>query len=122
MVRLFPVEAAAVDQEDLFIPEKIKGELLVVRNIEPFYIDLREDVESCFWFYGADAGDIGQCLVNVISLLTDASARLDITAHALMAAQSSLDDGLRRDVGAEPHIGKHFKTFDVIFCDFLVSA
>ena len=50
MIRLFPVETAAVDQENLFIPEKIKGKLLVVRNIEPFYIDLREDVEGGFGF------------------------------------------------------------------------
>ena len=84
MIRLFPVEAAAVDQKDLLIPEQIKGKLFVVCDIEPFYIDLREDVESGFWFYGADTGDIGQCLVNIISLFADASARFDIAAHALM--------------------------------------
>ena len=39
VIRLFPVEAAAVDQEDLFIPQKIKGELFVVCDIELFNID-----------------------------------------------------------------------------------
>ena len=122
MIRLFPVETAAVDQENLFIPEKIKGKLFVVRNIEPFYIDLREDVESSFWFHSADAGDIGQCFVNIIPLFADASAWFDIAMHALMAAQRCLDDGLCRDIGAETHVGEHLKAFDIIFRDLLVSA
>src|SRR5699024_2310280 len=121
-IRLFPVETASVDQEDFFITEKIKGELLIVCDIELFHIDLREDIESSFWLNGTDAGNIGQCFVNIVSLFSYTSARLDIAAHALMAAQCCLDDRLCGNIGAEPHIGEHFKSFNVILRDLFVPA
>ena len=40
MVGLLPVEALAGDQQQLFLPQKVKSELFIVGNIELFGIDL----------------------------------------------------------------------------------
>ena len=122
VIGLRPVESAAGDEEDLLFAEQVKGELLVVGDVELLRIHLREDVESRFWLHGADAGDIGERFVNVVTLFAHPSARRDIAAHALVSAECSLHDGLGRHVGAEAHVGEHLQSFDVVFCHTLVAA
>ena len=94
MIRLLPVKAAAVNQQDFLVPKQIQGELLIIRDIEPFYIDLRKHVKSCFWLHTGNARNIRDCIINVFPLLIDPSSRHNVAVDALMAAQGRLHNGL----------------------------
>ena len=94
--------------------QQVECELLVVGDVELLHIDLREDVEGCTGFDGGDAGDVVERLVYVIALLAYAASGHHVVAHALMAPQSGLDDGLRRHVGAQAHIRQHVQAQDEV--------
>ena len=98
MIRFFPVEAAAGnDQHTLFFQE-IQGELAVAGDIEFLHIDLGEDVESSLGLYRTDSGNIVQRLVDEFPLLVDSATGNDVLIDTLVAAQSRLDDGLAGDM------------------------
>ena len=58
MVRLLPVEASAMDEQDFFVAQKIEGKLFVVGDMELFDVELREHVKGCFRFYNAQSGNV----------------------------------------------------------------
>ena len=45
VVRVDPVEAAAMRDQDLFLLQEVKREKLIIMDIEALHVDLREDVE-----------------------------------------------------------------------------
>lgn len=49
MIRLIPVEAAAVDYEYLLLTKQIECKLLIVCDVEPCSINLWEYVKCCLW-------------------------------------------------------------------------
>lgn len=51
MVRLFPVEAAAMNKKYLLLTEKIKHELLVICDVETLCVYLWEDIECRLRLY-----------------------------------------------------------------------
>ena len=66
-----PVKALAGDQQDLLIPQQVKGELLIIGNIELLGIDLGENIEAGLGLYGADTGNIVQRFGDELRLLID---------------------------------------------------
>ena len=74
VVGLFPMEAAAVSEQYLFVPQKIEDELFVVFEVELFLVQPREDVESRLRSYGSHSVDAVDKLADALSLLVDASA------------------------------------------------
>ena len=58
MVRLLPVEASAMDEQDFLVAQKIEGKLFVVGDMELFDVELREHVKGCFRFYDAQSGNV----------------------------------------------------------------
>lgn len=86
VIRLMPVESAAVDQQDLFIPEQVKGELFIVCDIELLNINFGEDVKSSLWFDTTDPRDIGERFIDILPLFVNPSAGNDIVFHALASA------------------------------------
>ena len=65
MIGLLPVEAAAVDKQNLLFFQQVKRKLFVVCDVETLDIDLREDVERGIWLFGRDAGNVVERLVDV---------------------------------------------------------
>ena len=122
MIRLSPVEAAAVDDQKFFVAQQIESKFFVVCDIELFRVNFREHVERSFWFDCGDTRNIAECFVNVFTLLVNSSARNDVVVDTLVAAKSGLDNGLCRNIGAETHVGEHFEPFNIIFCDPFVAA
>ena len=73
MIRLVPVKAPSMDDQDLLFPEKIQGEFLIIQDIKPFYVHFREDVECGLRLYAADPRDIQKLFVNKFPLFVDPS-------------------------------------------------
>ena len=88
MIRFRPVKTASVDQQHLFLSEKIQYKLLIVMNVIHGCIDLRENVKSRFRFYRGDSWDPVQRMINEFPLLIDPSARKQKLIGALITAQS----------------------------------
>ena len=38
VIRLFPVKTASMDEQDLFVPQKIQSESLIVGDVELFHV------------------------------------------------------------------------------------
>ena len=121
MVGLGPVEAAAARDEDVLLVQQVEGELLVISNVELLHVDPGEDVERGLGLHGRDAVDVVERLVDEVALLVDAPAGLHVALHALVAAERRLDDGLRRHVGAQAHVGEHVDAIDEVAHAALVA-
>ena len=102
--------------------QEIQRELFVVGDIEPFYVELREDVEACLRFHRRHARNAVERFVDEIALLQHAAARRHVALDALMTAQRCLDDGLARRVRAHAHVAKHVDAFDVVLGATLVAG
>ena len=96
MIRLLPVKAAAVDDEDFFIPQQIQGELFIVGDVKFVYIDPWKDVKSRFGLHRAETGNVVDGIVDIFPLFIDPAAGNNVALHALMAAQSRMHNGLSR--------------------------
>ena len=114
VVRFDPVEAGALDDQDLLLLEEIQCKLDVVRNVEFLRIDLRENIERRLRLLGRDAWNAVQRLIDKLPLVVNASAGLNIALAALVSAERGLHDGLRRHIGAEPHVGKHIQAVNIV--------
>ena len=83
--------------------QKIQCKLLIIMNIEFLRINLRKNIESCLRLDRCDSRNIRQRLVYIVSLLINASARLNILIDTLISAQSRLHNGLCRHIGTQTH-------------------
>ena len=63
MIRLFPVEAAAMNKKYLLLTEKIKHELLVICDVETLCVYLREDIECRLRLYSRQTVNAVKCVV-----------------------------------------------------------
>lgn len=90
VIGVIPVEAAAVNQEDFFVAEQIKGELFVVGDIEFLNIDTREHVECCLGLHTGNAGNVSQSIINKLSLFVNTSSGNDVIFNTLVTAESCL--------------------------------
>lgn len=61
VVGLSPVEAAATRDQDLLLVQQVKGELLVIGDVELLYIHLGEDVERRTRLNYRDAVNLAEC-------------------------------------------------------------
>ena len=122
VVGLLQVETLTGNQQNLLIPQQIKGELLVVGDVKLLGVDLGEDVEAGLGLYRADTGDIVQCLGDELCLLIHAAAGDDVVLDTLIAAQCGLHDGLGRHIGAKTHVGEHVETFDIVSAQTHIAA
>ena len=121
VVGLSPVEAAAARDQDLLLVQQVKGELLVIGNVELLHIHLGEDVERRARLNHRDAVNLVECLIHKVALLVDTTARADIVVNRLMAAERRLDDRLSRHVGAQTHVGEHVDAHDEVAHAALVA-
>lgn len=90
MIRLSPVEAAAVDDQKFFVAQQIESKFSSFVILNFFVSIFGEHVERSFWFDCGDTRNIAECLVNVFALLVNPSARNDVVVDALVAAKSGL--------------------------------
>lgn len=104
VVRFGPVESAAVNKQDLLIPQKVKGKFFVIGDVEFFNIYLWEHIKCGLRLNGTYAGNVCESFIYIISLLVQPSSGNNVVFNALMTAQSSLDYGLGRHIGAKPHV------------------
>ena len=114
MIGLVPVEAAAARDQNLLVMEKVERELLVIRDIELFHVNLREDVERRLGLHGRDAVDLVERAPDEVALVADAAARTHIRLDALVSAKRRLHDGLRRHVRAKAHVREHVHAQDEV--------
>ena len=117
-----PVEPAAVYHQQLLLPQQVQRELLVVGDVEPLDVDLREDVERRLRLDGGDARNRVQRFGDVFALFVDATSGHDVIIDALMPAERGLHDRLRRHIRAQTHVGEHVETLDIVLGDALVAA
>ena len=89
VVGLMPVKALTGDQQDLLFPQQVKGELLIIGDVETLGVDLGEDIEAGLGLHSADTGDVIKGLGDKLSLLIYTSAGNDVVLDALIAAQRS---------------------------------
>ena len=85
VVGLSPVKAAAARDQDLLLVQQVKGELLVIGNVELLHIDLREDVERRTRLNHRDAVNLVERLIHKVALLVDTAAGADVVVDGLMA-------------------------------------
>ena len=105
MIRFLPVKAAAVDQKDFFLTEKIQGKFFIICDVEFFRINFRENIKCCLGFYCSDSRDVCKGFVNKFSLFINPSAGNNIIIYTLMSAKCSLYNRLSRYIGSQTHIG-----------------
>ena len=101
--------------------QEVEGKLLVVADIELLDVHLGEDVERRLGLDRSDAVDRVEGLVHVVALLTHATARRHIALHGLMPTERRLDDGLRRHVRAQAHVGEHVHAEHEVLAQTLVA-
>ena len=121
MVRVLPVERAAVAEENLLALEQVQGELLIVCNVEALNIDLREQVQRAVRAGAADAVNLVEHLVRQGALLVQAAAGNNQLVNGLVAAERGLNCMLCRDVGAQAHGGEQVNALKVA-CGILLGA
>ena len=119
MVRVLPVERAAVAEENLLALQQVQGELLVIGNVEALNINLREQVERAVRTGAADAVNLVEHLVCQGALLVQAAAGNDQLVNGLVAAERGLDGVLCRNVGAQAHGSEQVNAFQVACCVLL---
>ena len=100
VIGLMPVEALAGDQQDLLIPQQVKGKLFVIGDIKLLCVDLGENIEAGLRLYSADTGDIIESLGDEFSLLIHTTTGNNVVLNTLITAESSLNNGLGRHIGA----------------------
>ena len=113
VIRVLPVERAAVAEENLLALEQIQGELFIVGNVEALNINLREQIERTVRAGAADAVNLIEHLVRQGALLVQAAAGNNQLVNGLVAAERGLDGVLCRNVGAQAHGGEQVNAFQV---------
>ena len=58
MIRILPVEAGPLHDQDMLFMQEIIGELHVVRDVEAFDVDLRENIKRCLGLHDGNARNI----------------------------------------------------------------
>ena len=74
MIRPRPVESGALDNKKMLLPQQIQHHFPVILDVEFFYINFREHVKCRFWFDSSDPRDLGEKVVNNVSLFAKLSA------------------------------------------------
>ena len=117
-----PVKSTSLNDQDLLVTKQIKSKFLIIHDIELLRINLREHIKCSLRFYCADSRNIRQSLVNIFTLLVNTSTRNNIIIYTLVSAESCLHNGLRRNVRAKTHVGKHLDSFDIVSCNIFIST
>lgn len=122
MIRLFPMETAAVGQQDVLLPQQVKGELLVVHHAKALLVQLGEDVKGGLGPDKGQAGDGLQCVADALPLLVNAAAGHQQLFGGVQARHGRRDQRLGGHVGAQPHGGEQVQPLNVVLRPGLVAA
>ena len=98
MVGLFPMESAAVSEQDLLFSEKIQNELLVVFKPELVLIKSGEDIKRSLRSYSGHSVDVVYKLADALSLFVDPSAG---EKHLIDDEINVLLTDIRKKIGEE---------------------
>ena len=101
--------------------QQVKGELLVIGDVELFNIHLGEDVERRTRLNHRDAVNLVERLIHKVALLVDTAAGTDVVVDRLMATECRLNDRLSRHVGAQAHVREHVDAHDEVAHAALVA-
>ena len=96
MVRLLPVETAAMNKKYLLFTEKIKHELLVICDVETLCVYLWEDLECRLRLYSRQTVNAVKCVVDILSLIVDTSPRQEQIVSFCVITKSIFDYILAR--------------------------
>ncbi|MNJ23643.1 hypothetical protein D3C77_180310 [compost metagenome] len=113
MIRPWPVERRALDDQQFFREQQVKDELFVVVDRADFRVNPREGIKRPHGFDAADTGNVVEQLPGAVALLQQAAGWQNQIIDALVAAQGGLNGVLARNVGAQAHVGQHVDAFDV---------
>ena len=122
MVRGSPVKARPLYKKDPLPLQQVIRELHIVMDVESFDIQLREAVKGSLRLNDRKARDRVDPLINKVSLLRHASCLVDIPLDRLRPAERCLNNRLCRNIGTEPHRGKHLDSFNIILRDLLIAG
>ena len=86
VVGLGPVEAGALDHQDLLLQQQIENHLGVVVDLVDLGVEAGEDVQRPLGDHTADTGDLRQGLDSSVTLLEQSAGRTDETLDGLLAA------------------------------------
>ena len=114
MVRMGPVEAAALDHQHLFLQQEFEDEVLVVEDRIGLGVQAGEEVHGRLGLVAGDARDGGQEFVGPVTLPAEATRGGDQILDTLITAKRGLDGVLGRHVGAQPHGGEDVQPLDVV--------
>ena len=103
MVRMDPVEARSMCNEDFFLFQQVKSELFVVTNMEALDVHFWENVKGCLRFDATDPGNVGQATVDKLTLFIDPAAWLQHLFCFRSGLEGRSNDGLCRYVRAQAH-------------------
>ena len=101
--------------------QQVKGELLIIGDVELLHIHLGEDVERRARLNHRDAVNLVERLIHKVALLVDTAAGTDVVVNGLMTTECRLNDRLSRHVGAQAHVGEHVNAHDEVAHAALVA-
>ena len=112
VVGVRPVEAGALNKQDLFLEEQVEHHLGVVVDVVDLGVEARERVERAHRFDAADAGDGRELFPDRVALLQEASALAGESVDGLSPAERHLDGGLPGHVGAQARAGQKVESLN----------
>ena len=98
VIRILPVKSRSTCDEDVLIPQKIKGKLLIICNVELLLVKLREYVERCLRLNHTYSRYITERFINVLPLIIDPSSRQEQLICTLISAKAGLNYTLGRNI------------------------
>ncbi|MNJ70548.1 hypothetical protein D3C77_670190 [compost metagenome] len=68
MIRVRPVEGAALHQQHFFLQQQIQHHFLVIVNVKAFGVDAREHIQRPLRLHAGNAGNIIQQFPGTVTL------------------------------------------------------
>ncbi len=119
VIRLGPVEAGAVGDQDLLGTQQLDHEHLVVLDRVDLGVEAREAVERPVRLHRGHSRDLVEQSVGEHALLVEPPAGHDQLLDRLVAAECGLDRVLGRHVGAHAHVGDQGEALEEVGRDLL---
>ena len=109
----FPVEAASVGEEYLFLLEKVENEFLIVIYIESLCVDSWENIERRLGSYNAHAGNGVYGIAYEFALFVDPAAGNKQFSGCICIFERDGNERLCRNIRAESHGREQIYALDV---------